>query len=238
MRRDYPAGHIVAMHRHDRDQLVYCASGIMQVETSGRLWMAPPQRALWIPAGEDHWMQTMGPVSLCTLYLRPDTRPAGFPDVPQAIEVTALLRELILSAAGISADYDETGRDGRLLALLLEEIAWAPDRALPVPQGRDRRLDRICRAIVAEPGDNRSLEEWALQVGASTRTLARLFQAELGQSFHAWRAMVRAQAALPRLAAGDPVTVIAGDLGYETPGAFSTMFRRFMGRSPSRYFAG
>ena len=40
---------------------------------------------------------------------------------------------------------------------------------------------------------------------------------------------------LPRLAAGERVTTIALDLGYESPAAFTTMFKRLLGVAPSRY---
>ncbi|MDR3440037.1 helix-turn-helix transcriptional regulator [Telmatospirillum sp.] len=237
MPKDYPCGHVVDLHRHNRGQIIFAAAGVMEIETTGDLWLLPPQRALWMPAGIDHLMRARSQVSLRTVYIRTDACPADFPNTPKAIQVPALLRELLLRAAAMPLDYDETGRDGRLLALLLEEIAWAPEPALPLPTSRDRRLERICQAILAEPADNRRLDEWAALVGASTRTLTRLFHAELGMSFVAWRLQAKAFAALPRLAAGEPVTIIAADLGYETPGAFSAMFRRLMGQAPSRYFA-
>jgi AraC-like DNA-binding protein len=41
--------------------------------------------------------------------------------------------------------------------------------------------------------------------------------------------------ALPRLAAGEAVTSIAVDLGYDSPAAFATMFKRRLGISPSHY---
>ena len=44
-------------------------------------------------------------------------------------------------------------------------------------------------------------------------------------------------AALPRLAAAQPVTTIALDLGYDNPAAFTTMFRRILG-SPPHSFRG
>jgi AraC-like DNA-binding protein len=37
------------------------------------------------------------------------------------------------------------------------------------------------------------------------------------------------------MAAGDQVTPIALDLGYESPAAFATMFKRLLGVAPSRY---
>ncbi len=74
-------------------------------------------------------------------------------------------------------------------------------------------------------------------VPPSSRTLARLFLSELGVTFVHWRHQVRLAAALPRLAAGEAVARIAVDLGYQTPSAFSAMFRRLTGSTPSRYFA-
>ena len=43
---------------------------------------------------------------------------------------------------------------------------------------------------------------------------------------------------LPRLAAGEAVTTVALDLGYDSPAAFSTMFKRLMGIAPNRYRTG
>jgi AraC-like DNA-binding protein len=39
----------------------------------------------------------------------------------------------------------------------------------------------------------------------------------------------------PRLAAGEPVTSVALDMGYENPAAFTLMFRRVFGSSPLAY---
>ncbi len=80
--------------------------------------------------------------------------------------------------------------------------------------------------------------QWGHEVGASARTLARLFLAETGLSFGDWRSRARLLAALPRLAAGEKVTTIALDLGYESPSAFISMFKRALGKTPSTYFAG
>jgi AraC-like DNA-binding protein len=40
------------------------------------------------------------------------------------------------------------------------------------------------------------------------------------------------------LAAGQPITRIAVDLGYDSPSAFTAMFRRSLGAPPSHYFRG
>ena len=67
------------------------------------------------------------------------------------------------------------------------------------------------------------------------RTLARRFQSETGLSFGAWRQQARVLEAMGRLGGGAPVTEVAFDLGYESVSAFSAMFHRATGASPSQF---
>jgi AraC-like DNA-binding protein len=41
--------------------------------------------------------------------------------------------------------------------------------------------------------------------------------------------------AVPCLLAGEPVTTVAFDLDYSSPAAFTTMFRKLVGASPTAY---
>lgn len=107
--------------------------------------------------------------------------------------------------------------------------------ALPIPLPHDARTRRICDALLAHPGDNRNLETWGHLVGASARTIARLFVRETGMTFSAWVRHMRLSLALDRLMQGDSVTTVALDLGYASPSAFCAMFRRALGSSPGRY---
>jgi AraC-like DNA-binding protein len=102
-----------------------------------------------------------------------------------------------------------------------------------MPQGA--RLQALCLALLAAPGDQRTLREWAQSVNASERTVARLFQSETGLSFGVWRQQARLLEAMGRLGSGAPVTQVALDLGYDSVSAFSAMFRRAAGASPSAY---
>ena len=69
----------------------------------------------------------------------------------------------------------------------------------------------------------------------SRRAFTRLFRPETGTSFVAWRQQACLLAALPRLIAGEPVTLVALDLGYDNPAAFTAMFKRSLGLSPRHY---
>lgn len=236
MSKEFLSGFHVRSHVHRRSQLIYAIAGVMEVMTADGLWLLPPQRAVWMPAGIAHEMRARGDVSLRTLYIAKEACPSTFPSEPRSIRVSTLLRELILRVARMPLEREPTAHEKHVLDLLLYEITWETDGVIDLPIPKDKRLASICRALIDDPGDERDLKAWAALVGASSRTLARLFKREFGSTFILWRKQVRALSAVPRLAAGEPVGVIAADLGYETPGAFAAMFRRMMGERPSRYF--
>ena len=237
MAKDFAAGYHIEPHRHERAQLVFAAHGAMLVTTAAGSWAVPPQRAVWMPAGTVHQIRMAADVAMRTLYVREDAA-ARLPSGVRVLAVSPLLRELILRACALPLAYDEAGPGGRLMALILDEIAALPTVALDLPQPRDPRLARICRALAGEPGATRSLADWGREAGASTRTLARLFVKETGLAFGAWRQQARLLAATAMLAAGEPITRIALDLGYESPSAFTAMFKRALGAPPSQYFGG
>ncbi len=95
---------------------------------------------------------------------------------------------------------------------------------------------QVAEALRADPADRRTLREWGRAVGASERTLARAFAAEAGVPFGRWRTLLRLQAALSMVAAGEPVSRVAGRVGYDTPSAFVAAFRRETGQTPGSFF--
>jgi AraC-like DNA-binding protein len=236
MAKEFEAGHVITPHRHPRGQLVFAAVGIMTVTTPAGTWVVPPQRAVWVPPDIEHTIRMSGRVAMRTVYVDP-TACRGFPKACCVVAVTSLLRELILAAVGLPVLYDVAGRDGRVMALILDEIRASPTLPLRLPLPGDSRLRRLAQELMKNPSDSRPLAAWARHVGASRRTLARRFRAETGLSFALWRQQARLLAALNRLAAGTPVTQVAFDTGYHSPRAFISMFRRTLGTTPHRYFA-
>ena len=87
-----------------------------------------------------------------------------------------------------------------------------------------------------EPSDSRSLIELSKFAGASKRTLERLFKHETGLGFGKWRQQLRLGHALRLLAAGDTVTTVATDVGYDSVSAFISAFRITFGKTPGQYF--
>lgn len=232
---DYLAGEVIPPHRHGRAQLLFAASGVMRVRTGHGLWVVPPNRAVWIPAGTEHEIDCVGAVRMRTLFIWPKAAPR-LGSICQVVDVPPLLRELILRAIELPRLYDEDGADGRLMRVTLDQIEALEVAPLHLPMSAHARLAPILDALLRHPEDRRGLDAWGRVVGASGRTLARLFPAETGMTFGAWRQQARLLAALTRLAAKEPVTAVAFDLGYESMSAFIAMFRRATGTTPARYF--
>lgn len=233
--RDLSPGEEVVRHRHDYAQLLFASTGLMRVWTPVGAWAVPPQRAVWIPAGLAHEVACVGDVAMRNIYVEQDAV-GGLPGSCRVIAVPPLLRELILAAVALPRDYAVAGADGRLAQVLLDQIAASPEAPLHLPLPRDRRLRAVTDGLAADPSDGRDLAGWARTAGASARTLARLFVAETGLSFGAWRRQLRLHEALARLAAGASVTQVAYAVGYESPSAFIAMFRAETGATPARYF--
>ncbi len=234
-RRDLSDGEVIPPHRHRRAQLVYASEGVMTVTTARGAFVVPPHRAVWLPGGVEHRIEARGPVAMRTLYVEPDAG-SGLPTAVCVLHVTPLLRELVLTAVDAAQDYSPNSPEHRLMSVILDQIRILPVAPLALPMPSDRRLRRVVDGLLADPSDQRGLDHWAHQAGASGRTLARLFDAETGMSFRAWRQQLRLLRALERLAAGDAVTTVAMDMGYDSPSAFTAMFRRNLGEAPTRYF--
>jgi AraC-like DNA-binding protein/mannose-6-phosphate isomerase-like protein (cupin superfamily) len=234
--RNQPAGAYNTPHTHRHGQLLYATHGVMRVATDDGLWFLPPRRALWIPAGVVHDQLMLGAVSMRSIYVQADLA-SRFGERCRVLEVSTLLRELILVLAGQPIEYELEGRNTHVVALILDELAAARTLPLQIPWPTDRRLLVICNAILESPGHARTLEYWADSVGASPRTLIRLFLRQTGMSFRNWVQQVRLASALDRLENGEAIGAVARALGYASASAFSSMFRRVMGESPSAFLA-
>jgi AraC-like DNA-binding protein/quercetin dioxygenase-like cupin family protein len=235
---DYPDGFTNSPHSHPRAQLLFAISGVMKVNTVEGTWIVPPSRAVWIPPGTIHWLRAVSALKIRTAYIDASlARQEQLPGGCQVVEVSALLRELLIRAASIPNDYDWNSGDGLIMRLIVSEIRPKPALPLSLALPADPRARRVCERIMAEPAADLPLDDWARIAGISGRTLNRIMTVETGLSLGRWRQRARLLAALESLARGEPVLNVALDLGYESPSAFTAMFRRELGAVPSRYFS-
>jgi AraC-like DNA-binding protein len=236
MAREVESRHVIVWHQHIRSQLLYASLGVMTVETDTGLWVVPPMRAVWIPAYTHHQIHASGHVSMRTLYIQPEIE-TGVPEACCVVSVTPLLRELILQAMTIPLLYELNGPEERLMNVILDQIQVMNVTPLELPIPKDSRLKKIYDRLATTPDDNRTLTDWGKMVGATGRTLARHFRMETGMTFGQWRQQVRILGALKRLAENESVTTVALDLGYDSPSAFISMFKKALGKTPGQYFA-
>ena len=199
------------------DQLIYAIRGMMTVHANDSFWAVPPHRAVWIPANLRCRIEMNGEVALRMLYLR-TSRPKRDCAV---VNVTPLLRELIVRAVNLGALDSSIPAQKRLCSVIRDELKTLRDMPLQLPQPKDERAVRFAAHGAC---------------GASRRTLERLFQSDTGMSLGQWLRRRKLLRALSMLAAHRSVKEVALELGYANPGAFIAMFRRELGETPARYF--
>ncbi len=230
---DYDPGLDTDMHVHSRSQLIFAIAGTMTVTTTTGIWAVPSNRGVWIPAGVEHSVKSNDRLSMRSMFIDPH-RCAKLTECCMVI-INPLLRELILHANQLPALYPLDGPEDRFMAVLVERIQAAPTAPLYLPMPEDRRLRRVAMALLENPRDSKSVHEWGKHVGASARTISRLFPVETGMSFTHLQQSARILEALRRLSVGESVVNVAHEVGYDSPSAFVLMFKKTMGKTPKQY---
>ena len=233
MARSYGRGTRLGLHVHREAQLLFSTSGLMQVATPKGLWLAPPARAVWLPAGIEHGLEVLADIELRALLIPSpllDAHPlAARLDREFVVRVRPLLRQLIL---GLFEPTVDPRRTRLLLELTLYELPEAEDGATFMPMPSDPRARRIAESVLAHPEDDPSLEVLATRVGVSARTVSRLFPLETRITFKAWRQRARVVSALNLLSEGIAIKQVAARLGFSSTAAFGHAFRRVFGITP------
>jgi AraC-like DNA-binding protein len=231
---DLEDGHVIPEHSHPEDQLLFASEGVMTLRTKQGVWVVPPMRAVWIPAETFHSVATSGRVSMRTLYLQPKLG-RSLPQKCFVMNVTSLLRELVLHACRIGRLHRRAAAERRLIEMIIDHLKAVESVPLQLPRPVDPRAQKVVARLVASPGDHRKLERLCRECGASTRTIQRLFREETKMTFSRWRQQLRLVHAMQRLASGEKVTAAALDAGYNSTSAFISMFRKQLGKTPARY---
>jgi AraC-like DNA-binding protein len=222
-----------AVHNHARGQLLGTLSGLATVGTGVGKWVVPPTTAVWIPPRRDHDFHSHGTFRCWSVYVA-ERLCARFPVEPQVLQVSDLLREAVARTARWSG-HANAPTQRRLCAVILDEILLLPPMPFELPMPSDLRLVRIASAIIERPEERCGMEEWAGYGGISPRTLTRLFPAQTGFTFTAWRQRALILKAMELLAKGSSVTCTAFDLGYETVSGFIDVFKANVGVTPANY---
>jgi AraC-like DNA-binding protein len=216
------------LHAHDAHELLWAVDGSFRIEAAGRSWSMVPGGALWVSAGTPHRTAGARRYACGWALIDPEVCPMLW-ERTAPLSLGPLLRHLFAHLARDSGPTTWPAAETLALALLGEQLSsGVVELRLP----RDERCQRIVDALLEDPAHPWDLADWAGVVGASSRTLSRLFLAETGLSFGQWRTHARMRAAIAELERGVPVAAVARRVGYATASAFVTAFRRCTGRTP------
>ncbi len=232
---DMHAGYQGQLHHHAWYQLMYASKGVLNVEYQNQIMLVPPQKAIWLPPNCHHRVRVPVGAHFHSLYFRPDTV-ADLGDISKVLSITPLVRELILAVGDIT-HFDMTldNKGQRLIQVLIDQLSLQADSALSLLIPSDKRLEKLVTCIIQEPSKATGLDDWAKEVGLSSRTITRLFTKEVGMGFKEWRQKVRLLAAINLLEQGLSVTQVALEVGYQSPSAFTYAFKQVFDTNPVRY---
>jgi transcriptional regulator GlxA family with amidase domain len=211
---------------------VYAARGVLSVHTERGTSIVPANRVAWTPGGFTHYHRAHGQTDMRIVFL-PASLARLVPSHPAVFMASDLARELVLTLTG-PRDHDRAAR-ARLQRVLVDELDEAHEQPLQLPEPRDDRLQAVAEALYENPADNTPLAELGQRIGASARTLSRLFHDELGMTFYEWRTQLRIHHALVLLAAGHDTIRVAHACGWSNPSSFIAAFTAIIGTTPGRH---
>jgi AraC-like DNA-binding protein len=237
-RHQWSAGQTSDPHTHPSGHLIYAARGVLSVHTPRGLSVVPTNRVAWIPAGVIHHLRANSATDMRILFL-PQSYNGLMPEHAVVLLADGLARELLLTLTG-PRNYDapdpkDRGPLTRLRRVLIDELREAREQPLHIPEPVDDRLRAIAQRLQDNPGDNIPLPELGRVGGASSRTLSRLLQRELGMTFYQWRTHIRVFHSLVLLADGHNIAYVAHSCGWANPSGFIAAFTDLVGTTPGRY---
>ncbi|MCV0370204.1 helix-turn-helix transcriptional regulator [Filomicrobium sp.] len=229
-----PPRHHFPEHAHDWHQLVYAVDGALTVAAGRETLVTSPDQAVWLPTGVPHEVGSLLGAEFRSLWISNEAG-SSLPSNPTVLAVSPLLKALIVEAAEIDGKCLSDGYPERITMLILDQLGKARKLQAALPWPKDGRLLALCEELYRDPSNEWTAEDWARELGMSSRTLTRRFQTELGSTLRSWKRKLRLFRAIELLGGGMSVTATAMDLGYASASAFVFAFRSEFGCSPHAY---
>ncbi|KGJ90980.1 AraC family transcriptional regulator [Colwellia psychrerythraea] len=242
-----PKGYIDKWHQHPWHQIIFPFEGIVQTKVANSQFVIPHSGMLFIPANTPHESFALTDTQFIGIYLKPVLNPEfnkelnkgfnkNYPLTTKAISVTPFLRELILQIKNcVNNSVISEQEISNLLAVLIDQISAGQSYKMTLILPIDRRLMTIFKALMTNPQRDTKLSEWAKKVGASERTLSRLFTKELGMTFPLWRQHLRLISSLSLLESKLSVQEVAFKVGYNSDSSFIYAFKNLYKQTPQQY---
>lgn len=227
----------IPQHTHqDKHQLIFSKKGTIKVQTEKGYWILPPSRAIWIEQGTPHSFYAKYAVEIHILYIKANIdEHLTYPNCC-VFNISSLVKQLVETCLTFTDHYEDDSPQGRLSYVLLEQLQ-EPDQSpvnLPIPE--NIILKKVCQHFENEPSTHITLVQLSISIGASERTIERLFLKEMGLSYNEWRYRFRLIKSLEYLAENQPITEVAYKVGYTHVSSYIVAFRKLFGCTPRQYF--
>jgi AraC-like DNA-binding protein len=223
-------------HHHPWHQLIFPHLGVLKTRAAGKLHYIPSDRAVLIPAGCEHESWAITPLQFIGVYLSPDLIELDRVDC-KVIDVPPFLRELILKVqleCETKSPFEPSAR--RLVNVLCDQLLLQQEIALELVIPRDKRVRSMVEELLRTPGSKTPLADWEMRVGASARTIARIFEQQTGLTYRRWRSELRLISALPLLEQKIKIQSVALAVGFDSTSAFVYSFKKRFQVTPAQYF--
>ncbi|EGQ8098455.1 helix-turn-helix domain-containing protein [Vibrio parahaemolyticus] len=231
---DMPKGYIDALHQHTWHQIIFPIKGLLQTQTEHYQHLVPHTSALFVPAGVQHESIALSNTIFVGIYLNPEFGATYEPQV-RTIALTPFLNELLQEIRRQCENETSHEEVLHLLAVLHDQILKSNVQTFQLLLPQDRRLKLIFEQLTDEPASSCSLKEWGEKIGASERTLSRLFAKEFNTSFLLWRQQIRLIYSLSLLDESLPIQAIAGLVGYQNDSSYIKAFKAYFDVTPQQF---
>jgi len=234
MPKEFIKGYFSPPHYHERAQLVYGISGIMEIYVNKQVWILSPKTALFIPNNILHSMRAITDISLRTLYIKKEIANEIYNEDVKLLKVSGFLKELIERASLMPINYDINSINGKIIDIIINELKFAEEIRYFIPTPAAEILIKIESMIM---NNHLLLKEkigyWSDYFHMSSKTLNRLILKDLGVTFILWKQYLAIKISLIQISERKSLTNIAYDLGYQSPSNFCRMFKNITGQNPS-----
>lgn len=225
----------IAPHAHPRGQLLWAASGVLRVTSEQAIWVVPSTYAMWIPGGVYHQVNSETSAKIRNIYIDPSYPVRAHEKSVVMLAMSPLMREIMLRLTEECTTSINEAKQQRLGLVAIDELELLRPLKVRLPSGTDPRLQKLINHMVTHPEISYSLPQLAQWVGASVRTIERLFKAETGTTFRQWRSRFRLLNSLDKISQGESSTAVAHALGYKSVSSFIAAFKQQFGCSPQEY---
>lgn len=223
--------HNSGTHQHNKGQLLFAQQGSMRVIIDNKLSVIPPQKVVWLPPKQIHRVFFTKIVGYRSIYIDTNIY-SHLPQHPTTWGCSTLLRCIMeeIAQSDWHMDWQFPSRGAHWLFVLWDELKIAKRHGIYLNLPTDYRLQKFDFLSYAPP-----LSELAQKVGASERTITRIFIKETGLNYQSWRQQWRLFRAIELLSEHKSMIEISLILGFSNDSAFSTFFKNMTGLSPTKY---